>query len=166
MLLAIYGRRQAKRKALRDRSFYRFLIVPVISSSTLKNLNWNEIPAASERRNMKESLKKALQELLSAQYDLLDAMDKANDADKAQISPIYIRAKALLLDADSLTLTRKIIGYLYDKETHCPACAAKAGMDKDDSFGSNGWPVLPLYAGDGIDGPIHCKDCGRVIDAR
>lgn len=55
--------------------------------------------------------------------------------------------------------------YAYDAALHCPACAAKAGMDKDGAEDSEGNEVGAVFAWDELgDSPESCDDCGEEIE--
>ena len=60
-----------------------------------------------------------------------------------------------------------IVGWWYDNAVHCPDCWFQAYiLDGRGAIAADMDHLRGIYAGDGIDGPIRCKDCGRVIDAR
>jgi len=57
-----------------------------------------------------------------------------------------------------------IIGYVYDGEIHCPACAEEhfGGPFPDDQVDANGDPVQPIFARD-YEGGDHCNDCFEAL---
>jgi hypothetical protein len=57
-----------------------------------------------------------------------------------------------------------IIGYTYDADIHCPACAAAAGMDKEGATDSEGNESHPVFASEEFDGPACCGTCHDEID--
>lgn len=62
-----------------------------------------------------------------------------------------------------------ILAYAYDADTHCPDCAAEAGMTSEDATDSEGNGVGVIFASDASnydDRGLYCGDCGDEIIPR
>lgn len=59
-------------------------------------------------------------------------------------------------------MRHRILAYVYETDTHCPACAERAARDKEDAEDREGNPVGVLFSWD-IEEGATCGTCREEI---